>query len=120
MCVPLPAWSGQTTPTFSTTLVFGLVRAHQAGEVVGVGDGHAAFAGSNGLDLVGVAALGRAREVGDDAAGPVLRPSPRPDRGNDRAIKRQVVRVGARARADLALELRIGQVFVGSATSSRP
>jgi hypothetical protein len=70
MCVPLAAWSGQTTPIFDDLLVFGLVRAHQAGDVIGVGDRHAAFAGGDGLDLVGVAALGRACEVGHDAARP--------------------------------------------------
>ena len=43
--------------------IFGLVRAHQAGKVVAVGDGDVAFPGRNGFDLVGVAAFGRACKV---------------------------------------------------------
>ena len=53
-------------------LVFGFGRFHQPHVVIGVGDGHAAFARGHGGDLVGIAALGCAREVVDHPFGPLL------------------------------------------------
>jgi hypothetical protein len=74
MWVPLLAWLGQTTPIFSMTFS-GLPAWSSAsgGRRSSVGQRDAAFAGGDGLDLVGVAALGGAGEIGHHA-----RPRPRP------------------------------------------
>ena len=88
------------------------VRLDQARHVVGVGQRHAAFARGHGLDLVGVAALGRARHVVHHALEPglALGVAQALDHGGE---QRQVVGVRARAGADQALELGVGQLLVG-------
>ena len=109
MCVPSPPWSGQTIAGLrDDLLVFGLRRAQQPRVVVGVRHRDAALAGRHRLDLVGVAALRLAREVRDDALRPGLRLR-FADVRDLRGDQRQVVRMAARARADLALVHRIGE-----------
>jgi len=100
------------TDLFHQFLLFRLGRPQQAGNVIAVGERDAAFAGGDRLDLVGVATLRGAREIGDHA----LRPGFGPGlalMGDDRGHQRQVVGVRTRTRAQLALEVRVGQVVVG-------
>ena len=93
-------------------LVLGLVGAHQAGQVVAVGERDAALAAGHGLDLVGVTALGCPGLVVDVAFQDLfgLLDAVMLDH---RAEQRQVVGVAAGAGADLALVLGVGQRFVG-------
>src|SRR3546814_4504187 len=53
-------------------LVLRLFGSHQAGEVIAVAERHIALAGRHGADLVGIAALGLAGEIGRHLARPVL------------------------------------------------
>ncbi len=88
-----------------------LVGLHQAHVVVGVGNRNLALTRRDRLQLVGIAALGAAREVGDDALGPRfgLRGA---DARDHRTHERQVVHVRARPDADLALPFRIREILV--------
>ena len=92
-------------------LVRRLGRAQHPGDVVAVRQRHATFTGRHRQDLVGVPTLGRAGEVGDQATRPGfgLRLAVV---GDQRAAERQVVRMRARAHADLALQRRVGEVLV--------
>ncbi|KFB74322.1 MAG: hypothetical protein AW09_000391 [Candidatus Accumulibacter phosphatis] len=91
--------------------ILGLVRTHQARQIVGVGEGYSALAGSHRPDLIGIATFGRAGEVGNHPSCPLLG-FRLPLMGNDRGHQRQVVGVGTRAGADLALQSRIGKIAV--------
>ena len=91
--------------------VLRLLGAHEVDVIVGVADAELGFAGGHALDLVGVAAARRARQVGRDALGPrlgLLRPVGR----QQRAHQRLVVDVARSADQQLALPLGIGQVLV--------
>ena len=92
--------------------VRGLRRAHEARVVVRVRQRDRALACGHGLDLVRVAALRRAGHVRHHALRPGLGLGLAQVR-DFRADERQVVRMAARARADLALVLRIGERLVG-------
>ena len=106
MCVPVVSWFGMTQAIWSTGFAQALDRLGLgAREVVGVRHRDVAGARNEALELVGVAALRRAGEVRLHALGPAL--------GavlavvlDDRAHQRQVVDVGRRADADLALVFR--------------
>jgi hypothetical protein len=91
--------------------VLRLVRTHQAGQIIGVGEGHGTFTGSHCPDLIGIATFGRASKVGNDPPCPLLgfRFTLMSD---DRSHQRQVVGMGTRARADLALQSRVGKIAV--------
>src|SRR5574343_609568 len=97
---------------FHRLAVLGLGRAHHAGDVVAVGQRDLAFAGGHGLDLVGVAALGRAGHVVHQALEPGFG-GLRADVLEHRAEQAQVVGVGTGAGAEAALVLRVGQFLVG-------
>ncbi len=90
-----------------------------AEEVVGVRDRDVALARHHRLDLVAVAALRRAGEVGEQPLGPGLRRLLAVV-GDDRGHQRQVVDVRRGADADLALVGRIGQRLVGLRRARHP
>ena len=96
---------------FHDGFVFRVGRAHQAGNVVGVGQGNAAFARGDAFDLIGVATLGCARHVVNHAF----------EEGfgfglthvlHDGGKQAHVVRVRARAGANFALVFSVGELFV--------
>ena len=96
---------------FHDLLIFRLGGAHQARHVVAVRHRHTAFPGRNGLDLIGIPALGCAGKVGDDAPGPgfglgiaLMR--------DDRGHQREVVGMRSGARTHQALQFGIGEVGV--------
>src|SRR5690606_29310599 len=80
--------------------------------LVGVGEGHAAFARRDALDLVGVAALGCARHVVHHALEPsfAFLITQALYHGGEQG---EVVGVRARACAHHALELGVGELLVG-------
>ena len=93
-------------------LVLGLLRGDQPCPVVAVRDGDLALAAGDRADLVGIAALRRAGLVGDDALQDLARLRFTVAL-QQRREQREVVRMAARARADLALVLRVGELLVG-------
>ena len=92
--------------------VFWVGGSHEAGKVVGVGQPNAAFAAGNCFDLIGVAALGRARHVVCHAFEPSLG-SGRADMLADGAKQAQVVGMRAAAGAQLAFVFGLAQLFIG-------
>ena len=80
--------------------------------VIGVADGNVAFPRRNRLDLIAVAAVRLARQIGLQTLGPG-RCSRLVIMGNHRAQKRHVVIMQTRTRADAAFPLFCGQIFIG-------
>jgi hypothetical protein len=92
--------------------VLSAVGLDQPDQIVVVDDRDVALAGRHRLDLIGVAALRRARQVVDQAFRPRL--------GvleavclDHRRDQRLIVDVGRRADADPAQPLRFGEILVG-------
>ena len=94
MCAPTGLIRKHDAQAVHRGLVVSFVRAHDAGQVVGVGHSNGALARSDGLDLVGVTPFGCSGHVDDQTLKPSLR------LGftqvlHDGAKQGQVVRVGA-------------------------
>jgi hypothetical protein len=94
-------------------LLLGLVGTREARVVVMVADRDVAFAGSDRVQLVGVAAFRRSRHVLLHRAGPFLRLGfAQPV--DERAHEREVVDVGGGAHADTVVPFRVGERFVAA------
>ena len=98
---------------FGDQLVFRRGRAQDAGDVVRVGQCHTALAAGHCLDLVGVAAFGRARHVGHHAFEESLGLG-FPQVLGQCAKQRQVVRVCAGTGTHQPLVFGVGQRLVGA------